>query len=84
MSPNCIGSWQSSLVASAGPIQIAEARWSHHLLAEIVLAQHELDEMRAHGEDAEPEPAAAGPSEARGIARHDCRTTTLRPRWPGR
>src|ERR1700680_5143134 len=28
----------------------------HHVLAEIILAQHELDQMRAHGEDAEPEP----------------------------
>ena len=31
----------------------------HHLVAEIVLAQHEFDQMRAHGEETEPEAAVA-------------------------
>ena len=39
-------------------------------LAEIVLAQNELDQMGAHREDAEPEPAACAISEPRRISRH--------------
>src|ERR1700738_4122821 len=40
------------------------------LLAGMAPAQHELDQMRAHGEDAEPEPAPRAISEPRRISRH--------------
>src|SRR5262249_31189632 len=42
---------------------------THHLLAEIVFAQHELDEMRAHGKDTEPEAAGSRSGKPGRIAR---------------